>query len=55
MAGLPFVFSAVMFVINPGMLEFYLHDMVGQIILGLCVLSILVGMVLIRDIANIDD
>lgn len=55
MAGLPFVFSAVMFVINPGMLEFYLHDTVGQIILGLCVLSILVGMVLIRDIANIDD
>lgn len=55
MAALPFAIAAVMFVLNPGMLNFYLHDWAGQIVLGLCLLSILIGMVLIRDIANIED
>jgi tight adherence protein B len=55
MAALPFFVAAIMFFLNPGMTDFYLHDLTGQVILGCCVLSILFGLMIIRDIANIDD
>jgi tight adherence protein B len=55
MAALPFFVAAIMFFMNPGMTEFYLHDLTGQIILGFCILSIVFGLVIIRDFANIAD
>jgi Flp pilus assembly protein TadB len=55
MGALPFVIAIGMFALQPGMLDFYLHDLVGQIILGVCLLSVVFGLVLIRDIANISD
>lgn len=55
MAALPFAVAGIMFFINPGMTDFYLHDFAGQIVLGFCILSIVIGLMIIRDIANIDD
>ena len=55
MAALPFCVAGVMFFMNPSMTDFYLHDFAGQIVLGFCILSIIFGLIIIRDIANIDD
>jgi tight adherence protein B len=55
MAALPFVVGAVMIFLQPGIVDFYMHDLTGQIILGLCLVSIGFGMMMIRDIANISE
>ena len=55
MAALPFGLALVMFFMQPKMFEFYLHDSTGQIILACCVLSILFGLMIIKDIANISE
>ena len=55
MAALPFGLALVMFFMQPKMFEFYLHDSTGQIILACCVFSILFGLMIIKDIANISE
>lgn len=55
MAVLPFLLIAVMAVVKPDMVDFYLHDFTGQVILLVCTVAIIVGIVLLRDIANIED
>ena len=55
MAALPFGLAIIMFFMQPKMFEFYLHDLTGQVILSCCVLSILFGLMIIKDIANISE
>lgn len=55
MAALPFVVGIAMVFLHPKMVDFYLHDLTGQIILGCCLLSIAVGLLIIKEIANISD
>ena len=55
MAALPVVMLGVMSFLNPGMISFYLHDFTGQIILLVCVLAMVIGFIIIRNIADVGD